>query len=112
APLSAREFKAERSRDYEIGTRAIFGDGRGRLGASIFYTEYRDYQDAAFVSAQFTVGNAARVLLRGAELEGRVELGARTSVDLAVSLADLIYARNTTGMCYPGRVPDGTLPGA
>ena len=27
-----------------------------------------------------------------------------------MSLADLTYASNTTGMCYPGRVPDGSLP--
>jgi iron complex outermembrane recepter protein len=112
APLAAREFKAERSHHYALGSRATFARGRGRLGAALFYTEYTDYQDAAFVSAQFTVGNAGRVRLRGAELEGRIELGADSAADVAISLADLVYARNTTGMCYPGRAPDGSLPGS
>jgi hypothetical protein len=31
-------------------------------------------------------------------------------VDLTASFADLEYARHTTGMCYPGRTPDGSLP--
>lgn len=110
-PLSAREFGDERIDDYELGARASFGD-KGRLGASVFYTRYRDYQDASFASAQFTIGNAARVDLKGAELEGLLALGARTSADLAISFADLTYARNTTGMCYPGRTPDGTAPGS
>ncbi|HEU4617712.1 MAG TPA: TonB-dependent receptor [Gammaproteobacteria bacterium] len=111
-PLAAREFGDERVDDYEIGARASFADDRARLGAAVFYTRYHDYQDAAFASAQFTIGNAARVDLKGAELEGRFALGPRTGADLGVSFADLTYARNTTGMCYPGRTPDGTSPGS
>ena len=110
APLSAREFGDETIDHFEIGARASFADGRVRGRVAAFHTEYHDYQDAAFVSAQFSVGNADRVELEGAELEGSAILGAGTTLNLAVSFADLTYAANTTGVCYPGRVPDGSVP--
>ncbi len=112
APLSSREFGDERVRHYELGARGTVADERARFSAAAFYTEYQDFQDAAFVSAQFTVGNAEQLDLKGIELEGTALLSDRLSVDLAVSVADLTYGTNTTGMCYPGRVPDGTEPGS
>ena len=112
APLSAREFGDETTNHFEIGARASLGNGQVQARVAAFHTEYHDYQDAAFISAQFLVGNADRVELKGAELEGSAILGAGTTLNLAVSYADLTYASNTTGVCYPGRVPDGTLPGS
>jgi iron complex outermembrane recepter protein len=109
-PLAAREFDDERIRHYELGLRGTFAGGRSRISAAAFYTEYRDYQDAAFVSAQFSVGNADLVVLRGVELDGAVVLAAGITADFAISAADLAYATNTTGACFPGRVPDGTAP--
>ncbi len=110
APLSAREFGDETIDHFEIGARASFANGRVHGRVAAFRTEYHDYQDAAFVSGQLLVGNADRVELKGAELEGSAILGAGTTFDLAVSFADLTYASNTTGACYAGRVPDGSLP--
>lgn len=110
APLRAREFGDETSRHYELGVRSMLAQDRVRMSASVFYTRYDDYQDAAFVSSQFTVGNADRLDLRGFELEGRALLGSGTTMTLALSYADLVYETNTTGMCYPGRVADGSLP--
>ena len=74
---------------------------------------YDNYQDAAFVGAQFTVGNAEEALLKGAEFEGTVLLGDRFTADFAVSYADLTYDEEHHGQCYPGRVSDSTTtPGA
>jgi len=112
APLSAREFGDETIDHFEIGARATFANGRARGRVAAFHTDYHDYQDAAFISAQFLVGNAKLVELEGAELEGSMILGAGTTVNLAVSFADLIYASHTSGVCYPGRAPDGSLPGS
>jgi iron complex outermembrane receptor protein len=109
APLTAREFDDETIDHLEIGMRATLANGRLRLSGAAFSTTYHDYQDAAFISAQFAVGNAERVELKGMEFEGRAVIGGRLTADLAISFADLIYATNTTGLCSPGRVPDGTL---
>src|SRR4030095_14003930 len=98
---------------YEAGSKLELLDGRMRLAASAFLTTYDDYQDAAFVGGQFTVGNAERAELKGAELEGNVRLTEQLSADFALSYADFSYDRHTTGQCYPGRVSDSpTMPGA
>jgi iron complex outermembrane receptor protein len=111
APLSAREFGDESIDHLEAGGRMRFAAGRGRLAASVFRTRYHDYQDAAFVSAQFTVGNAERLDLHGAELEAEYRFESGVLASLALSWADVTYGRNTTGMCAPGRSPDGSQPG-
>jgi iron complex outermembrane receptor protein len=112
-PIADREFRDEDIAHFEAGVRTELGRQRLRLAASVFRTDYDDYQDAAFVGAQFTVGNAERVELDGIEIEGTAVLGPRLTLELAASYADLVYARNTHGACYPGRVPDSpTDPGA
>jgi outer membrane receptor protein involved in Fe transport len=112
APLREREFGDETIDHVEAGTRANLAMGRIRLSASAFRTRYHDYQDAAFISAQFSVGNADLVDLKGLEFEGTAVLGSGTNLNLAASYADLTYVLNTTGMCFPGRVPDGSVPGS
>jgi iron complex outermembrane recepter protein len=112
APLAAREYGDEKIDHFEIGGRCRFWDGRGRLNASAFRTRYHEYQDSAFISAQFTVGNAERVNLDGFELESEYLFAPGTRASFALSYANLEYARNTIGMCSPGRTPDGSLPGA
>jgi iron complex outermembrane receptor protein len=84
-----------------------------RLAGSVFATDYDDYQDAAFIGAQFSVGNAEETQLRGAELEATYLVSEHLTMDFAVSYADLEYDENNSGMCYPGRAPDSeTVPGA
>jgi len=112
-PLDNREFGDEDIMHYEMGFKSELLDGRMRLAGSVFATDYDDYQDAAFVGAQFTVGNAEKTELRGVELEGTWLANEYLTVDFAVSYADLEYEENTTGMCYPGREPDSpTTEGA
>lgn len=110
APLSAREFEDESIDHYELGARVTLMNERMHLSTAAFLTRYRDYQDAAFISSQFTVGNVDRAELRGMEFDARALLGPHTVAHLGISLADLTYREHTTGMCYPGRVPDGSLP--
>jgi iron complex outermembrane recepter protein len=110
APLNDREFGDEHVRHAEVGAKAMLMSDRLRLTAAAFRTRYRDYQDASFVGGRFTVGNAERVALDGFEIEGEALIGDSIAVDFAISRADLVYETHTTGMCYPGRTPDGSLP--
>jgi iron complex outermembrane receptor protein len=110
APLALREFGDESIRHFELGAKSTLADRRVQINAAAFYTQYDNYQDAAFVSAQFSVDNAERVKLKGMEVEGSMRLGERLKVDAAISFADLRYDKNTHGMCYPGRAPDGSSP--
>lgn len=106
-PIAVREFDDEDIMHYEAGVKTELWDSRVRLSGSAFYTEYENYQDAAFVGAQFTVGNAGETQLKGLEFEGTALLSERWSADFALSYADLSYEKNNTGECFPERVPDG-----
>jgi len=107
-PIDSREFQDEDILHYEVGIRTTVMEGRMRLGSSIFLTHYDDYQDAAFVGSQFTVGNAEEVKLAGIELDGSVLIGERFTADIALSYAKFEYEQNTSGQCYPGRTPDSS----
>ena len=110
-PLDEREFKDERVMSYEAGVKASLFDSRMTMALSAFYTEFDNYQDAAFISQQFSVGNADKVELKGAELEGEILLSEHFSANFAVSYADLTYDSYDEGLCYPGRTPDGVNGG-
>ena len=111
--IANREFQDEDVEHVEIGVKSELADGRVRLAASAFQTDYDDYQDAAFIGAQFTVGNAEKVELDGVEVEGAAVLAPALTLDFAVSYADLVYARYTHGACYPGLAPNSRAsPGA
>jgi iron complex outermembrane receptor protein len=112
-PIAQREFGDEDIMHYEAGVKSELAGGRMQWSASVFQTEFDNYQDAAFVGGQFTVGNAEETLLKGAELEGKALLGERITTDASVSYASLRYVANTHGQCYPGRAPDSqTTPRA
>lgn len=110
-PANQREFADETVDDYEIGIKSTLWEHRLQLHAALFDTVYNDYQDAAFIGAQFTVGNAQKATDRGAELGANAALTDTLSADLNVSYADFIYTTYTDGVCYPGRIPDGSKPG-
>jgi outer membrane receptor protein involved in Fe transport len=101
--INKREFGDEDIMHYEAGAKFDLLDSRARLAASVFQTEFDNYQDAAFVGGQFTVGNAEQARLRGAELEGTVLVARHLTADASVSYADFIYTKNTQGQCYPNR---------
>jgi outer membrane receptor protein involved in Fe transport len=110
-PLSRREFADEDVMHYEVGAKGTAWNNRLQFALSAFHTDYRNYQDAAFISQQFTVGNAEKAALRGAEADGKVLLGRHLSADFAISYADFRYRQYRNGLCYPGRTPDNTAAG-
>jgi iron complex outermembrane receptor protein len=101
--MDQREFQDEDIMHYEAGAKFDLIDGRARLAASVFQTEFDNYQDAAFVGGQFTVGNAEQAELKGAELEGAVVVAKNITADASISYADFVYTTNTQGQCYPNR---------
>ena len=105
-PVAEREFQDEDVEHFEIGIKSELADGRIHLAASAFQTDYNDYQDAAFVGTQFTVGNAEEVTLDGVEVEGTATLTRALTLHFDISYADLVYATNTHGACRPGFAPN------
>jgi iron complex outermembrane recepter protein len=109
-PASQREFGDETVDDYELGVKSTLLNRRLQLHAAVFDTIYNNYQDAAFIGAQFTVGNAQKATDRGLDLGLDALLTDTLTANLDVSYANFKYATYTDGVCYPGRNPDGSLP--
>jgi len=110
-PAVQREFGDETVDSYEVGLKSTLWQRRLQLHAALFDSIYNDYQDAAFIGAQFTVGNAQKATNRGGEFGLTALLTSKLSANLDVSYADFRYTTYTDGACYPGRNPDGSQPG-
>jgi iron complex outermembrane receptor protein len=110
-PADQRAFGDETVNDYEAGVKASFWDHRARAHLAVFDTEYNNYQDAAFIGAQFAVNNAQKATDRGLDLGVDAYLTGTLSGTFDVSYANFKYATYTDGVCYPGRTPDGSMPG-
>ena len=110
-PAAQREFGDETVNDYELGVKSTLWNRRLQLHAAVFDTTYDNYQDAAFIGAQFTVGNAQKATDRGVDLGLAARVSETLSANLDVSYANFKYATYTDGVCYPGRVPNGSVPG-
>jgi iron complex outermembrane receptor protein len=107
-PVSQREYKDQDVLHFEAGIKSSLWAERMRWRFDVFHTEYRNYQEAAFISSQFQVSNAERADLNGFELEGDMALTDNLMLNAAISYADFIYAKNTHGQCDPFRQPDSS----
>jgi iron complex outermembrane recepter protein len=73
-PAPDFEFDDERATNYEIGAKLILQDGAATLNGSVFYTEYEDLQVTQFNGAAFELGNAAKAIIQGLEVDYRQAL--------------------------------------
>jgi len=102
------EFEEEQADSFEIGTRLTFADGRADMGAALFYTEYDDLQVSTFDGVLgFNVGNAARAVTRGFELDGRWLLNDQWLLSGSLAWTDFEF-KEFEGQCWFGRPPDGS----
>ncbi|MCX7556847.1 TonB-dependent receptor [Xanthomonadaceae bacterium JHOS43] len=79
---------------YEAGLKGTSADGRFRGGASVFVSDYSDFQ--ARVSqdvGSFPVLNAAELDIKGFELEGAAFIGEATSLSAQIGWLDAEYKR-------------------
>ena len=104
--MDQRQFQDEDIMHYETGLKSEQFGGKLRFSLSAFFTDFKNYQDAAFIGQEFTVGNAQKTELKGAEIDGSAVLGGGFTTNFGVSYANLEYKKNTSGLCYPGRTPD------
>lgn len=65
-------YEPEKLTAYEIGTKGQWFDRRLNLSASVYYSDYRDFQVGVFVPALITttIINAGKAHMSGVELEG------------------------------------------
>ena len=70
---------------YEAGLKAEFAEGRARLNAAIFFSDYQDQQNNEFVDGEFRVVNTDSEIL-GAELDLSLLPAEGAYIDLSLGL--------------------------
>ncbi len=111
APASARPFQDEFVMDYELGVKTTQLDGRARLSAALFQSDYKNYQNAGYVGLQFLVDNAEKVTVRGAEANGDLALTHDITISGGLTYIDSKYDTYTGGACYFGLAPNNGVGG-
>jgi iron complex outermembrane recepter protein len=73
---------------YEIGMKADYADGRGRLNVAIFYSDYDDIQISRFDGLKFRTGNAATAVTQGIEIENEFAVTENLTSKIAITYLD------------------------
>jgi iron complex outermembrane receptor protein len=111
APAIARPFKDEFVMDYEVGVKTTQLDGRARLSAALFRSDYKNYQNAGFVGLQFLVDNAQKVVAQGFEANGDFAITHNLVANAGINYVDAKYDTYTGGSCYFGEAPNNGAGG-
>lgn len=92
-------YEPEKAESFEIGLKADLVDGRARLNAAIFRTEFDDLQVGAFDPTVngFVVTNAAEAVSQGVELEGLLAISDHLTLGGNAAYLDAKYDRFTAG---------------
>lgn len=85
----------ERSMDYEVGIKTTLAGGRATLNVNGYWNDVRDFQAVQLDPTRLTLGsflgNAARVRLRGIEVEGTARIGGGLGASFSGALNDATY---------------------
>lgn len=114
-PATSRNFgtrfaEPENSSVFEIGAKAKFS--RGSLNLSLFNQTLKNFQANSFVGTSFVLSNAGETNVKGAELNGRLDIFDGLSMDYAATYLDAEYV-DFTDAPGPAGVPidlSGTRP--
>ncbi len=104
-----RPFGEEEVINFELGAKTEFLDHRARVNASVFHTEYKNFQNASFAGLVFIINNAELVTVDGIEVDSTVILTENMSTTINFAYIDTIFDSYDGGQCYYGREPDNDL---
>ena len=106
----AFEYDEEEATGYEVGAKGVFAGGAAELNAAYFYTEYDDLQVSIFDGVLgFNVGNAARAVSQGVEVDGRWLVTEGLVITGALAWLDFEFKDFPNGQCVQGQA--ATTPG-
>jgi outer membrane receptor protein involved in Fe transport len=100
------EFDDEEAESIEVGAKFVLADGAADLNVALYYTDYDQLQVSAFDGVLgFNVGNAARAVTSGAEIDARWLVTDKLLLTGSVAFTDFEF-KKFFGECYFGQVPD------
>jgi outer membrane receptor protein involved in Fe transport len=95
----SREFDDESVKSVELGMKSTLLDGRARVNAALFMSDYSDVQVSSWESAGFVVGNAAESEVRGVEIDFELAATDSITVNGAMAWLDAKYKDYEDGPC-------------
>ena len=102
------EFDEETAVAYELGFKSSLADGRGEVNVALYRTDYENLQISQFDGGVgFNVGNAAKTIVQGIELDGRWLIANGLTASYGVAYLDFNYDDFQNGNCHAGQTPDG-----
>lgn len=102
-PVGTFEYEDERATSFEVGLKTSFADGRADLNAAIFRTNYDDLQVSIFDGQLgFNVGNAAKAITQGFELDGRWLAFRNFTLTYSLAYLDFEFKDFENGQCVQG----------
>jgi outer membrane receptor protein involved in Fe transport len=104
-----RPFGEEEVINFELGAKTEFLDRRARVNASVFHTEYKNFQNASFAGLVFIINNAELVTVDGIEVDSTIILTENMSTTINFAYIDTVFDSYDGGQCYYGREPDNDL---
>ena len=72
----------------------------------MFWTRYKNYQEASYDGLFFVINSAESVLVQGMELDGKLRLTDSITATLGMEFVDSRYEKYTRGQCAYNRKPD------
>jgi iron complex outermembrane receptor protein len=118
--LSAAEaasfpVKPEKSNDYEAGIRSEWLDRRVALNATVYDTEYSNFQVQTIVPNilnSFILTNIPKVRSRGLEVEAVAQVTEELHANLGYAYTDAHAVIYPVGQCYSGQTSPTTCTGS
>jgi len=92
-------YDDEEATSFEVGSKMRLLDGAATLNTSVFYTEYENRQVSSFEGLVFVVGNAAKSISQGVEIDGRWRAAERLTLGLSMAYLDSSYSEFSNGTC-------------
>lgn len=93
--VAKRTFASETVKDYELGLKSTFLDGKARANVTLFNTALKNFQDRSFNGTAFLIRNAGDVRSRGVDVDGELLPINHIRLNFSATYLDSIYTNNT-----------------
>ena len=90
-----RTFASETVKDYELGLKSTFLDGKARANVTLFDTALKNFQDRSFNGTAFLIRNAGDVRSRGVDVDSQLLPVDHIRLSFGATYLDSIYTNNT-----------------
>ena len=104
-PAGSFEFEDEKALAFEVGTKISLLNGTAEINVAVFRTNFDNLQVSIFDGTLgFNVGNAAKAITQGIELDGRWSITDDWSMNGSLGYLDFEFDDFKNGQCNQGQV--------